>query len=214
MSLRWRGGLLAIFGLSLLGGAQAGAATELQLELPELTLKTIPAAMPPAIEPDAPSWAQAGWLAFGADLAFELGVSATELAFGGYGAALALLGGTGPAIGALFGLGLVLVLHPLIDSLIVDLVGRASPTHRTDITLTLMGAYAGCLLGTLGFVVAVLALQSSVLVGLLVGGILNSDVPPAETVAPQQLFARPAPAASNEPALRAAETQPLLAWSL
>ena len=206
------GGLFVL--LALAAPSLAARATELRLDLPEISSLTIPAALP-APQGEAPSWSGVGWLAFATDLAFEAGVTATEFALLGFGTGFASLGGGGltPGLGAYLGLGLVLLLHPLADALIVNAFGRIDRGRRTDLTVPLIGAYAGCLLGTGALVVALVGFGASLALGLVVGGLLNAAIPAAAAVLAQQLFTPPARGA-NDGALGAAEARPLLAWSL
>ena len=228
--------LLLFFCLPSLGAAAA-------LELPRLELS------PPAFA-EAPSWAEAapgrtalgvgdaagpsrselGWLAFGLDLALNLGTSGIETGLLGYGIALSQLGLASVGTGAILAVALILIFTPLFAALIADAIADLGPDYRPDLSLTLMAAYAGCLLGGTAFVVTLLVLHALPWVELLIGGALNALIPSgltafvAEATAskrprPQEPFETGALAASpaferaNEPALALMGDHPLTLWA-
>ncbi len=228
MSAR-EGGLLAAACLLAAGNARA-APVRLVLDPPSFAeAGAARAVAPPALDP-GPSQAQIAWLAFGTDALFEAGVTATEVGFGAFGLAF-LAPAPGLLVGSFALAGLVLILHPLADAMIVDAVASLGRRFRPSYLSALGGASLGCLLGTIGAVVAIATLAAWPVAEWTVATVVNALLPAAGAVIGERLGERPVPAddapaaaaalafvsqprGADPAALAAAQSSPLLRWAL
>ncbi len=219
-----RGGLL-VFCLAA-SSARGIEPRRLLLDPPRLDFGAlVPADAPPAGLTEG----QIGWLAFAADGLLEAWISASETALVYFGGGLLTLGNGGGGAD-IVAVGLMLLLHPLLDAFLVDAVARVSERFQPSFFATLGGAYLGCVLGALGFVLSVVVLQSWPVVELIVASVLNALLPAAgaelaEVWSKQpiegqpRLAARAAPPSpllaerANAPAWQTAVADPLARWA-
>ncbi|HUB09964.1 MAG TPA: hypothetical protein VMB50_23375 [Myxococcales bacterium] len=148
---------------------------------------------------------QVDWLVFGTDALLEAGISASETGLLFFGAGLLALDNAGGAI-SILGVGLLVLLHPLLDALLVDDVAGVSHRFEPSYLVTLGGAYLGCLLGAAGFGLAVVLLQAWPVVEILVASVLNALLP-AAGAALAEIWSKQ-PAEPRSPVARAAGAEP------